>query len=125
MILACGKDSCQAVESAAEHRNGDAILVGRPQTAQDSQAVLSWSITQILDILLTDGTEHSSVGQLPYYTLNNPDGTWGFQNVSEKEFAALRDSLINGTRPCKAEMLKAEECSVEVLFSYKTITPAE
>ena len=117
MVLACGELSCEAAESAAEYCKGDAILVGRPQTIQDSQAILSWSITEILNTLLTDNSAQSNTAPLPYYTLNDPDGTWGFQNVSEEEFTTLRDSLINGTRPCKAEMVQAEEYCVEVLFS--------
>lgn len=117
MVLACGELSCEAAESAAEYCKGDAILVGRPQTAQDSQNILSWSIAQMLDSIQIGEFGQNNTGFMPYYTLNDPDGTWGFQNVSKEEFAALRDSLINGTRPCKAEMVQAEEYSVEVLFS--------
>ncbi len=117
MILACGELSCQGAESAAEYCKGDTILIDRSQSVQDSQAILSQSIAQMLDSIHMGEFGHTNTGVMPYYTLNDPDGTWGFQNVSEEEFATLRDSLINGSRPCKAEMVTAEECSVEVLFS--------
>ena len=117
MILACGELSCEGAEAAAKHCKGDTILIGRSQSVQDSQAILSQSIAQMLDSIHMGEFGHTNMGVMPYYTLNDPDGTWGFQNVSEAEFAALRDSLINGSRPCKAEMVQAEEYSVEVLFS--------
>ncbi len=117
MVLACGVLSCDATKEAAQAQRGDVILVGGRQSGDDSKETISQGIAQILDRILHDGLDQSSADEMPYYTLNNPDGTWGFQNVSEEEFSALRDSLVNGTRPCKADMVKAEDYSIEVLFS--------
>ena len=117
MVLACGPTSCNAAEEAAKNEKGDVILVGDRPTAEETKEAISQGIADILDKILHNELEQDNIGEMPYYTLNNPDGSWGFQNVSEEEFAALRDSLINGTRPCMADMVNAEDYSIAVLFS--------
>ena len=116
MVLACGPQSCEAAKVAAQNHKKDVILLGERQ-AVDPSDTISQSIGQILDKIQNNALHQNSMEAMPYYTLNDTDGSWGFKNVSVEEFAALRDELINGTRPCKAEMVTAEEYSVEVLFS--------
>ncbi len=117
MVLACGALSCEAAEAAARNAKGDVILVGQYQAEEETSDQLSQSIAGILDSILHDSFEQSSVGEMPYYTLNDPDGSWGFRNISEKEFSTLRDSLINGSRPCEEGKLSKEAYSIEILFA--------
>lgn len=116
MVLACGRLSCEAAEAAARNAKGDVILVGQYQGEVASDQ-LSQSIAGILDSILHDSFDQSAVGEMPYYTLNDPDGSWGFRNISEKEFSTLRDSLINGSRPCEEGKLNKEDYSIEILFA--------
>ncbi len=115
MVLACGELSCQAAESAARDARGDVILVGKVQSPEEEADRLKESIAQILDGILHDSFDPSSVGEMPYYTLYNPDGTWGFRNVSEEEFIQLRDSLINGSRPCEEYKLDPNDYIIRLL----------
>ena len=115
MVLACGELSCQAAEAAARAEKGDVILVGGSDAEKSASQALSESITRILDGLLHDSFSQSSVGEMPYYTLNDPDGTWGFRNISEDAFTALRDSLINGSRPCEEYKLDPEAYLIRIL----------
>jgi len=117
MVLACGELSCQAAEAAAREGKGDVILVGGSDAEENADQALSQGIAQILDGLLHDSFEQSSVGEMPYYTLNDPDGTWGFRNVSEEAFTALRDSLINGSRPCEEYKLDPKDYSIRILHT--------
>ncbi len=117
MVLACGELSCQAAEAAAREGKGDVILVGGSDAEENADQALSQGIAQILDGLLHDSFEQSSVGEMPYYTLNDPDGTWGFRNVSEEAFTSLRDSLINGSRPCEEYKLDPKDYSIRILHT--------
>lgn len=115
MVLACGELSCSATDSAAEYCKGDAILIDKSQTVQESQATLNQGIAQILDSIHIGEFGHTNTKVMPYYTLNDPDGTWGFQNVSEEEFIALRDSLINGSRPCEGSKLDPKDYHIQII----------
>ena len=117
MVLACGELSCRAAEAAAREGKGDVILVGGSHAEESADQALRQSIAQILDGLLHDSFEQSSVGEMPYYTLNDPDGTWGFRNVSEEAFTALRDSLINGSRPCEEYKLDPKDYHIRILHT--------
>ena len=117
IVLACGELSCRAAEAAAREEKGDVILVGGSDAEKNADQALSQSIAQILDSLLHDSFDQNSVGEMPYYTLNDPDGTWGFRNVSEEAFATLRDSLINGSRPCEEYKLDPKDYHIRILHT--------
>ncbi len=119
MILACGELSCQAAEAAARKERGDVILVGKVQSPEETADHLKESIAQVLDGILHDSFDQSSAGEMPYYTLYDPDGAWGFQNVSEEEFIKLRDSLINGSRSCEEYKLDPKAYNIQILSSEK------
>lgn len=116
MVLACGAVSCQAAASAAEYCKGDAILIGKAQSLEESAQHLKDSIAQILDRVLNNRFDENSAGEMPYYTLNDPDGTWGFRNVKEADFILLRNSLINGSRPCQAYKLDPGQYEIAILI---------
>lgn len=116
LVLACGAQSCEAAEEAARSKRGDVILVGAAQTAEEAEQALHDGLSQILEAILNEDAGPSSAGLMPYYTLNDPDGTWGFRNISEEEFARVRDQLINGKRPCTADTRDPSYYSIEVHF---------